>query len=979
MRMQVRQRQVFAASILFGCILIVISYLSAQTTQPSPSPAGTPGAVPSPSPSIQPVRTPSPTPSPVQNFHRWGSITLFNGLPSDSVRAIAQTLDGVMWFGTENGLARFDGRRVQNFSVGDASSDRVTVLRTASGGDLWIGTANGAFIFREGTIQPISGTENRHITAILPGATSLLATDNGQILGVIGDLSTASEILPEPLIGPDGSPQRFTSLIETEGEIHAGTAGGGIYRLQGRGTVNLELLDGRMIRAMALDKDGGLWLGTDAPKGQSGIYRSLRDAAPQRISAPTAIVQTLEASDDGVWAGTERYGLFHFDGPKLKKTYTFENTSGGLRSDTVYALFTDREGVLWIGTNRGVSRFDRLGPIQQTVSDIPNSNFIRTLYRAADGRIYAGSNRGLFVQSGEKWLPIGSYANQAIYAISEDRSGRLLIGSSDRQSIPQDNEPIEAVTRSYADFRGAKYAAVFGSGLSQIGPGAAAVKYSDPSISSVCSGADKLWIGTAGKGLLSFDGSTVKSEVAADQLPSGMIRRVFEDAERTIWVGGEHGVFRVKDGQAERVIEATDVRDLYIENGQVWAASTTRGLLRARNDERFGWLVSTVGFEQGMPSEKAFSILPSGTVMMIATNRGIVSYRSGVVAPELIPARVLSQRVHELNELRAPIELGYPQRSLIVEVAGQSSRTFPEEFQYGFILEDSSGKVLDKRLSNVPQYAPAGLGPGSYVIKSWAFDRDLLSSDPMEIAFSIAPAPFPWTATALGALLVIALIALIWAVIERRHISQQNRELAAARSDLVNEAERERSRIARDLHDQTLADLRNLMLRSDRLIPADPAFRNEIEDISMEIRRICEDLSPSVLENVGLVPALEFMVSRTIENHRFSASEDANERIRFPLIVQLHIYRIAQEVVANIKRHSDADFVNMNIVVSPDASIRLTISDNGSPFEPSTAGHAGRGISNIRARASIIRADIAWTSRKGKGNEFSLFVKPLRT
>lgn len=48
-----------------------------------------------------------------KNFHQWGAVTLFNGLPSDNVRAIAQTSDGILWFGTQNGLVRFDGRRDQ--------------------------------------------------------------------------------------------------------------------------------------------------------------------------------------------------------------------------------------------------------------------------------------------------------------------------------------------------------------------------------------------------------------------------------------------------------------------------------------------------------------------------------------------------------------------------------------------------------------------------------------------------------------------------------------------------------------------------------------------------------------------------------------------------------------------------------------------------------------------------------------------------
>src|SRR5436190_18234202 len=110
-------------------VLVGLANFFAQNTQPTPTPGGSP--IPSPTSSRTPQPRPTPSPFPgAQNFHKWGSITVFNGLPSDSVRAIAQTADGVMWFGTDNGLARFDGRTVQKFSLGSAASDQILSLGT---------------------------------------------------------------------------------------------------------------------------------------------------------------------------------------------------------------------------------------------------------------------------------------------------------------------------------------------------------------------------------------------------------------------------------------------------------------------------------------------------------------------------------------------------------------------------------------------------------------------------------------------------------------------------------------------------------------------------------------------------------------------------------------------------------------------------------------------------------------------------------
>ena len=129
-------------------VLIVMCFLGsffAQTPTPSPSPLASPAVSPSPSPTSTPSPTPTPLPG-AQNFHQWGSITVFNGLPSDSVRAIAQTPDGVMWFGTDNGLVRFDGRRIQTMAIGDGEVDRIVSLKVSRTGQLWIGPRAGAFV-----------------------------------------------------------------------------------------------------------------------------------------------------------------------------------------------------------------------------------------------------------------------------------------------------------------------------------------------------------------------------------------------------------------------------------------------------------------------------------------------------------------------------------------------------------------------------------------------------------------------------------------------------------------------------------------------------------------------------------------------------------------------------------------------------------------------------------------------------------------
>jgi signal transduction histidine kinase len=441
-------------------------------------------------------------------------------------------------------------------------------------------------------------------------------------------------------------------------------------------------------------------------------------------------------------------------------------------------------------------------------------------------------------------------------------------------------------------------------------------------------------------------------------------------------------------------------------------------------DDQFGAIVSRLDIEQGLPSQRVFAVVTSrqsgGSEEVIgATNRGIIRYEPGATKPTVLPARIISRRIHPASELAAGLHLDYPQNSLLLDVTAISSRTFPEQFQYAFALYDSAGKIIRQKLSHDSQFPMEQLGPGKYKVIARAFTKDLTPANPLSFEFTVARAPFPWTSTALGVLLLLALIALAWGYVQNRRIHRAsaelaltNRELAEARLQLANETEAERRRIARDLHDQTLADLRHLALTVDQLnqssssrsrtyaadaeeeiagqVPhlngssdgATPAaLRGEIESISQEVRRICEDLSPSALENVGLAAALQFALAHAVEqaapeckfDYEFACDDSLDDKLRLPQNTQIQIYRIAQEALSNVCRHADAKHVKMNATVSPAETFELRIEDDGRGFDEAGARkNSGRGVANIRGRASMIAADASWHKRTGGGTVFEL-------
>jgi signal transduction histidine kinase len=444
-------------------------------------------------------------------------------------------------------------------------------------------------------------------------------------------------------------------------------------------------------------------------------------------------------------------------------------------------------------------------------------------------------------------------------------------------------------------------------------------------------------------------------------------------------------------------------RDLDDKQNDVWCGTTGSGLLKIRLDDHIGPVVSQLDAEQGLPSQNVFAVRPQSQTdgngfLLIGTSRGVARYRPARTAPTLYATRVISKRVHSPAELATGLSLEYPQNGLLLDVAAISSRTFPEQFQYAFSLLDDKGVVIKQKLSRESQFAMEGLPAGKYRVTARAFSQDLVASDWMSFDLAIAQAPFPWTSTALAILLALALLALLWAILERRRISRTsaalvaaNSELAHARLNLANEAERERRRIARDLHDQTLADLRHLLMLGDQLAAngnagsgkqLDPAvLRTEIESISQEVRRICEDLSPSVLQNVGFAAALEFALSHAIQDappdkrfeYEFVCEETMEQQARLPPSVQMQIYRIVQEAVSNIWRHAGARQVTMTVKATPAGDFTLQLIDDGLHFDLDAAKNAGgRGLANMRARASLIDAEISWERSPQGGTVFTL-------
>lgn len=958
-------------------------------------------ATPEPSEPMTPVQVDSKL-----NLQQWGALTTFHGLPSDTVRAIAQDAAGYFWFGTDAGLAVYDGRRIRKLTFSEIENVRVRCLRFGADGALWIGTDAGAFTLKNEKLAPVRGTETQPINAIAfaRGGDVRMTSEYGILFTVRGDRT--EKLTPEtvPLLWIDENrrqPLPLTGLATVGDTTFIGTRGRGLLSYSGN-RLTLVQTEARpfFVSEILVDENQAI-CGVETSARDAGTYAGATPAGMKKVPVITGTVQALARdSFDRLWVGTNGTGAFCLKGTDIIEHFTFGGTSGGLRSDVVYDVFTDREGVVWFGTNRGVSRHDPNSPRVTPVNENAESNVVRSFLIGPDGTQWCGTRRGLFFRRNERlgWQDIAGVGPRAVYALAALGDGSILAGTSSGTFIGDGKElnfrPVPTTrmgpndsNRAICRFGNQWYIGTFGGGIERLNGEQRIPIMGDGAPTNVVSlyneNDERLWIGTSNEGVFTFDGSRFTREPLAQSLTQA-VWCVTGSRKSGLWFGTERGLFKLDGDRLVTVVADGDVRAVrtHALPDAVWCATTDRGIWTCALTADGRTRLARLDTETGLPSNTGFCLWPGDDKLLwIGTSRGLVRYGASLVKPLVKPIRAFGAREYSLDG--SPIRLAYPQNSLLVEAVAVSSRTFSEKFTYEFQVLDAKGSEIRHGSARQGQFTAQGLASGDYRIRVTAVGNDLMASDPVELAFTVGRAPFPTLTVILGTLLAVAIGALAWGFRQNLRLSGTNALLAETRRQVADEAERERRRIARDLHDQTLADLRRLQLRTDTL-KRDPdagtrmaELRREIEDISVEIRRICEDLSPSVLENVGLSAALRYALVQTLaqlpEEKRFAGefdcADDFDEHTRLTLVEQLHVYRIGQEALSNTARHAEAKNVRLRLTET-DLELLLTVEDDGKGFQPSESG--GRGVGNIEARAGIIGATAVWETPEGGGTRFVL-------
>lgn len=534
--------------------------------------------------------------------------TTQEGLPQNTVSALLQTPDGYLWFGTEEGLVRFDGGSFTIFdktNVAALRDNAVASLWCDASGALWIGTWGGDLLRMQGGVfQDMTGGTGPlrgGVWAVrgTPDGDHWAATSLGLLRFRAGDrtLLTVKDGLPDDdlrALCADGA-----------GGLWVGTRSAGIFRVrEGRfeAPSGVEALKDEGVWSLLPGRDGALWVGTNGGLVRLSDGRVTRYG--KREGLPEGGVRSLcEDRDGNLWVGTYGGGLCRFREGRFD-TLASRN---GFPDDAVIALVEDREGSLWAGTwGNGLVRLSRGKFLTYTTREGLSGNVMRSVCQDASGALWAGtSGSGLSRYDGRTFTTFrkgDGLSGDSVRALLAARDGSLW-ASTESGGLDHLEKGrwrhLGAGEGLEGDFvlcleetrDGTLWAGTYGGGLARGRGGRFTVMTTRdglPNNEVWCLHEDRagrLWVGTTG-GLAVLEGGRVRTYTAADGLASEVVVSAYESASGSLWFGtGGGGLARFKDGKLKACTRRDGLHDDVVFQilpdglGNLWM-SCNKGLFR---------------------------------------------------------------------------------------------------------------------------------------------------------------------------------------------------------------------------------------------------------------------------------------------------------------------------------------------------------------------------------------------------------------
>jgi signal transduction histidine kinase/ligand-binding sensor domain-containing protein len=957
--------------------------------------------------------------SPTFTFARWTSDSIApQNAVITAVIAITQTRDGYLWLGTPDGLLRFDGVRFTAFNEGNTpglKNGTVVKLFEDTRTNLWIGTETGdVLLVKDGKVEEVRlghGTREGRLMSICEDAAgsiwlytadgylgqygagkleswqvmrsyrsnsrSMVADASGILwlgtdyylfglrLGAIsgsGDVPTVAysrtEVPKLDLLlasrqggywrlatgriqkwkgdrlegGYDWSYPWDTNSVpvrvaceDQQGNLVVGTGGNGIYWFDSQGKyVRLTSTNGLSsgtILSLCTDQQGDLWVGTDGG-GLNRVRRKFFEVVePSRGSTVQSV---CDDGRDGLWIGYFDWRIDHWRNGEIEHF----GREQGLEKLGVKSVFVDHNTNLWVGTQLGGLLQYTSGQFSkaQGSDSLAQDYEISALYEDHSHHLWAGTQVGLASWNGHDWmLATNGLSGNVVRAILQDRAGNLWIGTQ-------------------------------GDGLKQIRDG------------------KTTWYGKT------------------NGLPSESISCLYEDTAGDLWAGTSVGLARFGKGKwtsySDRFNGVAGNVCYLIEDdeGYLWMGSSV-GLLRARKTDLDDFAASKIdsvpipirsyGQADGLPtrvctqgSQPAACRTRDGK-LWFSTISGLVSVDPKQLRPNTNPPPVAIESVwvdgrpEGSDALRAPVL-----QAVVIPAAKESleihytSINLPAPdlglFKYRLTGHEKDWTTAEpqRRYTRYPK-----LPHGHYTFEVKACNEDgLWNETPATLAVTVLP-PF-WQTWWFISVTSLCLLAAIVGSVHYVSTQKLQRQLAALRQQEL--LEKERARIARDLHDQLGANLTQVALLGE-MAETDKDLPAEVESHAKQISQTARDTTRALDEIVWTVNPSNDTLDGLI-NYICKYAEEylalAGLRYRVEVPAQLpptpispelrhNVFLAAKEAVNNVVKHSRANSAWLRLRLEADR-FTLEIEDNGRGVAVGDDKKGRNGLRNMRKRLEEI-------------------------
>ncbi len=777
------------------------------------------------------------------------------------------------------------------------------------------------------------------------------------------------------------------------------------------------------LASLACGPDGTLWLGTDEGLGLARF----KDGAVKPFVTPTfdgsrlAVTSMMFDRDGNLWVGTDAKGLFRIYGNTVE---AYGHTEG-LSGDSVWALFEDREGIVWAGSTSGIDSFRDPRIVTFSAAEGLGKDLAAGILAGRDGTIWVANNGSLDrIKNGtvSSIRRSNGLPGDQVASLLEDRAGNMWVGVDDGlylfkdgrfHRIPEpDHQPLGMVVGMAEDIDGNIWAECASKPRKLVRIRDFQVREVFPA-SQVPPGHNLapdphggIWIVTSKGDLVLFRNGILETKVPLSRGSSSLNRQILVEADGSILVGSEDGLVGWREGKLQRMTTKNALPCDFIisfvkDKEKRWWLYTRCGVVEFSDSELQRWWASSDAMVQNRVYDTFDGAQPNiGSFNQAAYSPdGRVWFASGVVVQMVDPSN-LSQKalpsqayieslVADRKEFKATPNLKVPPNPRDLQIDYTSpSFSIPQKVDFRYRLDNYDRDWRDAGTRRQAFYT--ALPPGKYSFRVIASNSDGVWNDnAAKLDFSVAPAYYQtnW----FRALCAAVLLALLWAAYQFR-VRQLHHEFAMTLEARVGE----RTRVARDLHDTLLQSAHGLLLRfqtvsqllPDRPMEAKEKLDNAIDqtaDFITETRDEVQGLRDSTVQNNDLALAISTLgqeLGTDPANHQptFRVALEGEARNLHP-ILRDEIYKIAAEALRNAFRHSQARQIEVEIRYDNE-QFRLRVRDDGKGVDPailSSQGSEGHyGLPGMRERATLIGGKLVVWSEVDAGTEVELRI-PART